>query len=495
MNKIRLICLSVMTALSAMTVWAGGLLTNTNQSIEFLRNPTRDAAIGIDGVYSNPAGVVFLGDGIHVSFNLQNAHQTRTVLTTSPYFPMGIQNGGKDQKEFEGVADAPIIPSLQAAWNKGKWSFQFNFAITGGGGKCEFDRGLGSFENVVGSIAYKLNGLGVSAYDVNGYMKGRQYYYGFTLGAAYKVSDNFSVYGGLRLLYGSASYQAKLSDIQVKTADGMVAFDKFVDASTATVIGGLAQVNAGIEQLKAAGIPETNAMYQELLAKQQTLMGAEQQLNMLEPYKNGVNLMSDQAGWGVAPIIGVDYKTGKFNFAAKYEFKTRMRMKNKSTVKEASIIPAINKFVDGSSVAEDSPALLTVGAQYEILSSLRVMAGWHHYFDQDTKQWTKEMLDDSNEYLLGAEWDINKVVSVSAGGQRTKYGMKNAGMNDMSFNVSSYSFGFGVGVNVTEKVKINAAYFQTLYDDYNKVTSESPRVSDSFTRTNRVLGLGVNFTL
>ena len=98
MNKIRLICLSVMTALSAMNVWAGGLLTNTNQSIEFLRNPARDAAIGIDGVYNNPAGVVFLGDGIHVSFNLQNAHQTRTVLTTSPYFPMGIQNGGKDQK-------------------------------------------------------------------------------------------------------------------------------------------------------------------------------------------------------------------------------------------------------------------------------------------------------------------------------------------------------------------------------------------------------------
>ena len=118
MNKIRLICLSVMTALSAMNVWAGGLLTNTNQSIEFLRNPARDAAIGIDGVYNNPAGVVFLGDGIHVSFNLQNAHQTRTVLTTSPYFPMGIQNGGKDQKEFEGVADAPIIPSLQAAWTR-----------------------------------------------------------------------------------------------------------------------------------------------------------------------------------------------------------------------------------------------------------------------------------------------------------------------------------------------------------------------------------------
>ena len=75
--------------------------------------------------------------------------------------------------------------------------------------------------------------------------------------------------------------------------------------------------------------------------------------------------------------------------------------------------------------------------------------------------------------------------------------MKDAGINDISFNVSSYSFGFGVGVNVTEKVKINAAYFQTLYDDYNKAEkiAEGVNVTNCFTRTNRVIGLGVNFTL
>ena len=47
----------VMTSTS---MWAGGILTNTNQSVDFLRNPSRDAAIGLDGVYSNPACVVTL---------------------------------------------------------------------------------------------------------------------------------------------------------------------------------------------------------------------------------------------------------------------------------------------------------------------------------------------------------------------------------------------------------------------------------------------------
>ena len=50
------------------TSFAGGILTNTNQSVYFLRNPARDAAIGLDGVYSNPAGVEFIKDGFHLGF-------------------------------------------------------------------------------------------------------------------------------------------------------------------------------------------------------------------------------------------------------------------------------------------------------------------------------------------------------------------------------------------------------------------------------------------
>ena len=56
---------------AATTATAGGILTNTNQSIDFLRNPARDAAIGLDGVYSNPAGVAFLPEGFHLGFNWQ----------------------------------------------------------------------------------------------------------------------------------------------------------------------------------------------------------------------------------------------------------------------------------------------------------------------------------------------------------------------------------------------------------------------------------------
>ena len=291
---------------------AGGILTNTNQSIDFLRNPARDGAISLDGVYSNPAGVAFLPDGLHLGFNWQYAHQTRTITSTNPLFALGRKNGGQTTKTFEGVADAPIIPSIQAAYNMDDWSLQFNFSVPGGGGKCEFDQGLGSFESVVGNIANMLQPLGAQGYDMDGYMQGKQYYFGFQLGAAYKINENLSVYGGLRLLYGDASYKAKISNIMVNTAGGYVDFSSFMQNATATIDAGIAQLNAGIAQLEAAGMDASQ--YKAQLAQ---LEGSRQSLSPLQKYNEGVNLQCDQTGLGIAPVLGIDYRMGDFNFAAK----------------------------------------------------------------------------------------------------------------------------------------------------------------------------------
>ena len=96
---------SLLLMLTAVSATAGGILTNTNQSVLFLKNPARDAAIGLDGVYSNPAGVAFMPEGFHVAFNWQYAHQTRTITSTNPVFQLGKKNNGMETKDFEGVAD------------------------------------------------------------------------------------------------------------------------------------------------------------------------------------------------------------------------------------------------------------------------------------------------------------------------------------------------------------------------------------------------------
>ncbi len=499
----KILASAIVFTMTSMNVWAGGILTNTNQSVLFLKNPSRDAAIGLDGVYSNPAGVAFMPEGFHVAFNWQYAHQTRTVTSTNPVFALGKKNEGNMVKEFEGVADAPIIPSLQAAYNKGNWSVQFNFSVPGGGGACEFADGLGSFESVVGNIAHQLKSFGAEGYDMDGYMRGRQYYFGLQLGAAYKVYPNLSVYGGIRMLYGDATYKAKISNIQVKKSTGYVDFGNFLQEANADLDGKLIycedqfnQVNNKIAQLMEAGssVPQELLVTQAILAETiNQLNGAKPGLASLAKYSEGVNLLCNQTSLGFAPVVGIDWKYRNFNFAAKYEFKTQMRMKNESTVNQASEIAAVNKFRDGEHVNEDQPALLTVGAQWSPIDDIRLNLGWHYYFDKDANWYgnTQELLKyNTNEFLAGVEWDITDKLNVSCGGQLTRYGLTDEYMNDMSFVVNSYSLGFGFSYKLKDFVTLSAAYFQTNYGNYKRTNYPTEGVSDTFTRTNRVLGLG-----
>ena len=501
MNKLKL-AIAAMAMLAIQDAFAGGILTNTNQSIQFLRNPARDAAIGIDGVYSNPAGVAFLSDGFHLSLNLQNASQTRTVTGVFAPFAYGANNESATKK-FKGEAKAPVLPSIQAAYNKKNWSFQFGFGVTGGGGKCHFKQGLPSFESTVSLLPLLsqhldavtgqmgLGSLGlptVDSYDMDTYMRGRQYYFGFTFGAAYKFNEHWSAYGGLRMLYGNSNYYGYVSNIRARFAGG----SDYVNASE-TFLGQSAAAYEAVGQYTAAA--QYAAARGDMAAAQAAQAKAKEygvkaaMLGALGEATEDVTLNCDQTGWGVAPIIGVDYKVGDFNFAAKYEFKTRMRLKNKSANSEsARNLEILDRWADGEDVPEDSPALLTLGAQWSVIPSLRLNAGWHHYFDKDAHQYKhheKKLGGDTNEYLFGAEYDLSKVVEVSAGVQKTNYKMTGDYMEDVSFVVNSYSFGFGVGVHLNKKMTLNLAYFQTNYSDFS---TESNNYNDLSNLTGKIVG-------
>lgn len=480
---------------------AGGLNTNTNQSAEYLRNPARDGAIGIDGVYSNPAGVAFLDSGLHVSINIQSAQQERNITSTLPGFALGARNGLKKTKTYEGEASAPVVPSLQAAYNWNGWSFQLNTAVTGGGGKCEFANGLGSFESNVAllntyGLSKELFGRG---YDADMYMKGRQYYIGITLGAAKKVTENLSVYLGARALYGNCSYKGHV---------GM----KFMNPETNKLESTKDIADSYENKVKNAKDEADKKIYEEKEA-------AVKKLGMLtdEP----IVLDCDQYGWGVAPIIGLDYKINKWNFSTRYEFKTNMKLKNDAeNSPSANIIPALAKYKNGEKVQEDLPALFTVGVQYEILPSLRAMGGFHLFFDKQAKQY-KDRQDklggNTTEYLLGLEWDICKHLQFSVGGHRTHFCNTDEFISDMSYNVSNWDLGTGFGIPVNDRLKFNLSFYKSFYETYTRTTNDYNNLStiaagiagldaakqlkqsgmlsgeDQFERKNYAFGIGVNY--
>lgn len=212
MNK-RIITLSLILAVSYSFLFAGGLLTNTNQHVSFLRMIARGASIDIDGVYSNPAGLGFMEDGTYISLNAQSAYQTRNIESTFLLF-------GDKPRKYEGKASAPFVPSLQALYKKGDWAISGSFAVTGGGGKASFDEGLPMFESQImaGLAQY---GITSDMYTINSAMDGKQYIYGLQLGATYRVNDYLSVFGGGRMNYVTGGYEGYLYAISNATHENL----------------------------------------------------------------------------------------------------------------------------------------------------------------------------------------------------------------------------------------------------------------------------------
>ena len=188
-----------------------------------------------------------------------------------------------------------------------------------------------------------------------------------------------------------------------------------------------------------------------------------------------------------------------------YEFKTRLRVENKSEMNDFTAATAasnatLGQFKDGAKIASDVPSLLTAGVEYRPIDAVRLRAGYHWYGDkQATVYGNKQDLidDDTWEITAGAEWEINKWVTVSGGYCRTQYGLSDAYMNDLSFVTSSNSMGFGARVRLTSKLNLDLAYMKTFYEDRTVETQNylAPGLTktDTYSRTNRVFGIGVNF--
>ena len=526
MKKLKLVSLAIAMA-SAAPSFAGGLLTNTNQHVAFNRMMSREASIGIDGVYYNPAGVVFMGEGKHLAINWQLAYQTRSIENDYALFTNNVNNP-TTPREFKGKAFAPVIPSFQYAYNKGRWSLQASFALTGGGGKCTFDNGLGSFEKIVaetaiaacqlaGAVDQVASQYGVPAvfssdkyfgkegkYSYNSYMHGRQYYYGLSLGAAYKINEHLSAYAGVRGVYASTNYYGYVEDIKVGNMPLYMVLDPTKE--------------------KAANI----------------------------------ELSCDQSGLGFTPMLGIDFKTGRWNFAAKYEFKTRIRLKNKSVNQTPSIgnlpdnlrnayiaggVPeqaanailsnpviqgamgqlktqfdsklegAIGEYEDGKKIAGDIPAYLALGVGYSPVNTVRVNVGFHWFDDKHATSYNnrqEKLKRGTLEYNAGVEVDVNKKITLSTGWQNTNYGLPDENldtptskryMDDKSFVVSSNSAAIGGVYHINKKMDLNVAYFHTFYQ--HKKTSENVQLTaqksfsynSDYTRNNNVfaVGLDINF--
>ncbi|MBQ5703882.1 MAG: hypothetical protein IIV49_02185 [Alistipes sp.] len=441
-------------------VFAGGPMTNTNQSAAFLRSLARGTSLQSDAVYYNPAGVVFMDNGFHIGINDQMAKQTRT---TSSSLVMGNNlPGGFSETEFQGSVFSPLVPSVHFAWKHNRIALMAGMGVNGGGGTIKYDNGLASFERIVSSFPTLLtaNGLTTTQYSRDLFLEGSSMTLAFNFGAAFRITDWLSVAAMVRYSSSSNSYKAGLSNMMLNPAHPLL------------------NPNSGMISASQLLTSINMAQYAALV---------DQQLDV------------KQKGSSFSPVLALSFHKGKWDASVKYEFEMRTELENE-TSKDINLGTG-GMFPNGAKVKAETPALLAVAVSRHF-GPVKVTAEWHEFFDKNAENsFSNVITGNTTEYLLGAEWQITDKWLVSAGAQYTALDMDPAKYSDMNFSCPSVSVGLGFMYSFNEKIGLNFGVMPTFYQDVTSTGIHSfggmnlGQYTDVFSRTSIACGLGLDIKL
>lgn len=439
--------------LGSMTAFAGGIVTNTNMSVAYLRSAAREGAIDIDGVYFNPAGTAFLPNGIHASVGMQTAIQERNTEADFRFFAMNEDHPGQTTVKYKGKAFAPVIPMARIAYNWDRWNIQGAFNVVGGGGQCKYQDGIGLLEQIASIVAVSSGGQSYKLPYAD--ITGESYQFGIYLGTSYEIlKDHLAIALGVQTVYAMNGYDGGLSEFTFATAAGQG--------------------------------PSLNVL-----------------------------IDCTQKGFGATPVLGIDYRLNeKFNISARWQFQTYLKMKAKahnspaatagSGILPDAIIGKLKNVQNGERFRSDIPGYFMMGMQYAPIQPLRLAVSYR-YFDEkhaERENIAGKKLNKDNpgthEVCFGLEWDIFKYLTFSCGYQGGIYQLKDKEMSDLDFQVNSNSILMGFRININEHWNIDLGYMHSFYD-HRKVTTMVPLSQDlilpytvNFSRKNDVVGVAVN---
>ena len=539
MRRILLLLIGVLV--TSNLLWAGGLVTNTNQSTAWARMLARDASTDIDAVFFNPAGLTKLKDGFHISLNSQTLWQKQTIHASFPFL---------NDPTYTGDVFAPVFPSIYMAWKKGRIAISLGFNPVGGGGGATFERGLPSMEMGISAHAKSFEPMGVTGYSADMLFEGSSVYWGAQLGVSFAITDNISIFAGARYVMAKNTYQGHLKDITFLTADGAnPRADDFMNGVAQQAADGAAQaqfageamqplMDAGlggltIDQAVAAGAltPEQAAVmmggliafganpaevpYYSLDQSQMYFYGASDNLNgQVAQLTVGASLMGDQegvdvvqTGSGITPILGANlsFAEDRFNIGIKYEFKTKMDLTNKTTKDFVTGVnpdgSPVTMFPDGAVTNADIPAMLSVGIGWQIIEPVTIQLGYHTYFDK-AAGWAKdenglELIDKNfSEYAVGVEWALGPKFRLSGGYLLAVTGANEYYQSDLSFSLTTNTFGYGFAWDLGKAVTLQFGGFVTSYSDqtYNKEYG-GINYTETYDKFTYALSLGLDIKL
>ncbi len=544
----KLAFLSIMFLFSNLT-FGGGLLTNTNQSAQFIRMMSRNASLDIDAVYFNPAGLTKLEDGWHFGLYSQTIFQDKTVECGYPLL---------NDPSYLGTVMVPVFPNAYAVYNKNKWAFSFGFGPNAGGGSAEFERGLPSFEIPISTVVPGLSqlsqinpALAVTGYDADLYFTGSSVFWGFQLGATYEINEMISVYGGVRYMPAKNNYEGSIKNIQLEVGGSMTPAPAFLTQASG-VVGAAATASKGVatglqpivtggggaltlnqaqqlgyipEAQKTAieggllrmGVPQAQIDVMPITSVQGAYTASGNQLTTIAGSLSATSsqledkdVKTEQTGTGFTPIIGINFSPNEdWNIGVKYEHTTYLTLENDTEVDDLGLFP------DGDKSASDVPAILGVGVGYKGMDWLEAQVSYTYYFNKnvgwgmnvrDMSSWKsvdptkirqREIESNGYEIGLGLQFNLSESFAVSVGGLYGNMGVAPSYQSDFSYSNPSTTLGGGIMWKISDKMKLDAGVSNTFYQD-ETVNFSDPVVAsydDVYGKTALTFAVGLSYSI
>lgn len=491
------------------TAFAGGILTKTNQSAQFVRMLSRNASTDLDAVYFNPAGLTQLKNGFYFGLHNQSIFQTSTINSGFPLL---------HNPEYKGETTLPVFPSAFAVYKTDKWAFSAGFGVNAGGGTTKFEKGLPSFEKQIARAVPPLSGLSALGFPVADYgvdisFEGTSLFWGIQGGATYKINEVLSVYLGARYVPGANTYAGSITNIQLGPVGGLKNAQTYLTsaAATATAIsqataagaaslqplvsggaggytlaqvegagkitheqrlqieGGLQQVGLSASQISAISISGAQTAFSTTSAY---LAVTASGLSAKIPGLADKNVDTKQTGGGVTPIIGVDIHLDKLNIGLKYEHMTIIGLTNSTKVDDTGLFP------DGDKSNSDIPAVIAGGADYQVTDKLKVSGSFSLFMDKNVNWGKNVYLQDRTidknfvELAFGAEYKLTDYFALSAGYLNSNTGVSEQFQSDFNFSNDSYSTGLGFQWNMNKRLVLDAGMLLTTYKNSTKTFTE-----------------------
>ena len=469
--------LTILALFAVADVFAGGITTNTNQSVQWVRHLARGTSLDPDAVYFNPAGTAFMQDGFHFSIANQFVFQNRRSEITYAPFAM---NGGKDTKRFDGKTFAPLLPNLDLVWKYKRFAIMASVGIGGGGGKAKYKNGLGAFESQFAALPSAINQLGIptTAYSLSSRVHGYQVTYAANLGASVRLTKWLSFAAEARFNYVTNEYIGHIKNIMINPTLPALGLDGTMKRAH-DIFSQVASLPDGTidPTLKAAA-----GRYAGLVADKE--------------------INAEQTGWGISPVLALYFNHKGWSASVKYEFRTAITVKNKTKKDDIGLYP------DGAKTAYDQPALLAVALSKRFVDKVTLTAQYNCYFDKDAHfenafgtTTPKQKLVNRNtmEYILGVEWNINKRWLVSCGVQYTDYDVQDAFHSELGYQLNCLTAGLGGAFNISDKVRFNLGVCHGFYMPYtvksSKTLSETQVLpyTTRYSRRSTIVSLGFDF--